>query len=248
LVGAYVLGSLGTYEEVAFSDFDALVILGDEVFHVPDRLAGVARKINEGRAIMFDFDPLQHHGWFVLTESDLSLYPEYYFPMELLRHAKSLFSDQGLKLNIQIQDSSEKIRQTFDDLSHGILKRLTQKHFPQNMYQLKILLSQFMLLPALYVQLRDKKGIFKKFSFESARADFSDGDRSIMVGVSSLRKDWDYRISSFRRLLITKPTPISRFFVRRWAPSIPEEIKKVLTHDFYQRMLVLVTQMRRNLQ
>jgi predicted nucleotidyltransferase len=247
LVGAYVHGSLGTYEEVAFSDFDALVILGDEVFQVPDRFAEVARKINEARGIMFDFDPLQHHGWFVLTESDLNFYPEYYFPMELFRYAKSLFPDKGLKLNIRVQDSSERVRQAFDELSNGVIRLLTKKRFPKNIYQLKILLSQFMLLPALYVQLRDKKGIFKKFSFETARVDFSNEDWSIMVEVSSLRENWSYRISSFRRLLITKPTLISRFLARRVTPPIPGGMKKVLTDDFYQRMGVLVTRMRRNL-
>jgi predicted nucleotidyltransferase len=248
LVGAYVHGSLGTYEEVAFSDFDALVILGDEVFKAPDRLAEVARKINEARGIMFDFDPLQHHGWFVLTESDLNFYPEYYFPVELFRHAKSLFPDKGFTLNIRVQDSSDKIHQAFHDLSHGVKGLLTKRRFPKDMYQLKILLSQFMLLPSMHVQLRDQKGIFKKFSFEAAGVDFSDGDWSIMTEVSSLRKNWYYRISSSRRLLITKPTAISRFLARRWAPSIPGGMKKVLTDDFYQRMLVLVTRMRRNLQ
>jgi len=82
LIGAYVHGSLGTYEEIAYSDFDALVILKNNVFESPSSLAKVAMKLNTARSIMFGFDPLQHHGWFVLTEVDLKYYCNAYFPAD----------------------------------------------------------------------------------------------------------------------------------------------------------------------
>jgi hypothetical protein len=79
LWGGYVHGSLGTYEETAFSDFDALAIIKSDVLESSERLAGAALKLNRALSIMFDFDPLQHHGWFVLTEEDLKsfLSPEF---------------------------------------------------------------------------------------------------------------------------------------------------------------------------
>src|SRR5512137_1313734 len=76
LVGAYLHGSLGTYEEGPFSDFDALVILKNDVLATPERLSRAAHRIYTAQSIMFDFDPLQHHGWVVLSEADLRSYPE----------------------------------------------------------------------------------------------------------------------------------------------------------------------------
>ena len=247
LMGAYVHGSLATGEEIAYSDFDALVILKDEVFESPYRLAKVAKKLSDARSIMFDFDPLQHHGWFVLTEADLKYYPEEYFPLELFRYAKSLFSEKGLELTIHIQNSLAGKRKAFDDLTSSIIKRVAPQDYPKNMYQLKGLLSQIMLLPACYVQVRDKKGIYKKYSFAAARVDFLDEDWSIMNEVSSLRENWSCNMSPLRRWLMTRPQPISRFLAKNYAPGIPGSLKKHLTDDFYMRMKNLITAMQRNL-
>lgn len=248
LVGAYLHGSLGTYEEVPFSDFDALAIIKDEVLKKPDRLARAALRINSAQAIMFDFDPLQHHGWFVLTEADLKSYPEDYFPIELFRHAKSLFPDQGLDLRIWTKDPSENIRQAFNNLVHSVMRLIARNKSYKNMYWLKIFLSQFMLLPTLYVEIRDQKGIYKKFSFEAARADFDVEAWSIMEEVSLLREKWFFEISPFWRRLMTRPTKISRSIVRTYSPAVPEEIKMKLTEDFYRRMSHLVALMQRKIK
>ncbi len=248
LFGAYIHGSLGTYEEIPFSDFDALVIIKDEVFKIPDRLAQVAFKINSAQAIMFDFDPLQHHGWFVLTEAELKSYPEYYFPIELFHHAKSLFPDQGLDLRICAKDPSESIRQAFDNLIYSVIKLITRNKSHKNMYWLKILLSQLMLLPSLYVEIRDQKGIYKKFSFEAAQLDFDVEDWSIMEEVSLIRKKWFFEISPRWRRLMTKPTKISRYLARTYSPAVPKEIKKKLTDDFYRRISHFIALMQRKNQ
>ena len=69
LFDVLVHGSLGTGEEIAYTDFDALVILKDQVFDSPGRLRNVAMKLSRARRFMYEFDPLQHHGWFVLVGS-----------------------------------------------------------------------------------------------------------------------------------------------------------------------------------
>ncbi len=248
LKGAYIHGSLGTYDEIFYSDFDALVILKNQVFETPARLATVAQKLNRARTIMFDFDPLQHHGWFIITEHDLSNYPQYYFPLELFEFAKSLFDDKGLKLTIQYEKSPEKGKKVFDNLSDSIITKLTTKKYPDNMYQLKSLLSQFMLLPAVYVQVRDAKGIYKKFSFSAAEADFAEKEWSVMDEVSAIREKWNYKISYVKRWLITGTSPVSRFLAKKCAPAISPHIKSLLEEDLYQKMLNLVTDMQNRLR
>lgn len=245
LVGAYLHGSLGTYEEVFFSDFDALVIIKDEVFEIPERLAQVAHKIYSAQAIMFDFDPLQHHGWVVLTEADLRFYPEDQFPRELFRYAKSLFPHHGREFNICSQDPSRNVLQGFENLSQSAAKLIARSRSIRNLFELKILLSQFMLLPSLYVEMRDRKGIYKKFSFETARVDFNSADWSIMEDVSSIRDKWFYEISPRWRKLMTKPTRFSRFLARTYSPAVPREMKVILSDVFYQRMSNLIELMRK---
>jgi hypothetical protein len=247
LMGAYIHGSLGTYEEIPYSDFDGLVIIKDEVFESPRRLVKVTKKLSDARSIMFDFDPLQHHGWFVLTEADLKYYPEYYFPLELFVHAKSLFHDKGLKLAVRTQNSSERNRQVFDDLSNSIIKRITGKKYPKNMYQLKGLLSEFMLLPACYVQVRDGKGIYKKFSFDAARIDFHEEDWSIMDEVATLRKNWLSKMSPLRKWMMTRPETIFRLLTKKYAPKIPDTLGNLLTDNFYVRIQHFVKIMQRKL-
>lgn len=247
LAGAYVHGSLGTYEEIAYSDFDALVILKDEVFKAPERLAWTARKLNCARTIMLDFDPLQHHGWFVLTELDLKFYCNAYFSVELFKYAKSLFDDRGLELEIALRESSSETRTAFEKMDNAIIDKIADRRYPTNVYQLKGLLSQFMLLPALYIQAKDGCGIYKKESFAVARSDFDSADWAIMDEVSRIRMNWSYEISALKKRMMCHPHILSRYFARRFGPAIPEKIGCVLTAEFYVRMAKLASLMKKML-
>lgn len=244
LVGAYVHGSLGTYEETAYSDFDALVILKNNVFESSKLLAKVAMKLNTARSIMFDYDPLQHHGWFVLTEVDLKYYCNAYFPIELFKHAKSLFDDMGLELEIALRESGSEARKAFEKMANAIIRNIENRQYPTNVYQLKGLLSQFMLLPALYVQAKHGKGIYKKESFGVARSDFGSADWAIMDEVSEIRAGWSYGISPLQKWLMGHPHVLSRYYAKRFGPQIPEMIGSVLTAEFYSRMKKLAVLMK----
>ena len=248
LIGAYVHGSLGTCEEIAYSDFDALTILKDEVFESPKRLARAAKKLNHARTIMLNFDPLQHHGWFVLTELDLRYYCNAYFPVELFKYAKSLFDDRGLELEIALRESSSETRMAFDKMADSIIRKIENRQYPTNIYQLKGLLSQFMLLPALYLQAKDGCGIYKKESFAVARSDFDSADWAIMDEVSRIRMNWSYEISPLKKRLMCHPHVLSRYFAKNFAPTIPEKIGRVLTAKFYSRMAELASLMKEKLK
>lgn len=170
LVGAYVHGSLGTYDALAYSDFDALVILKNEVFATPGRLAAAAWKLSRAQSIMLNFDPLQHHGWFVLTEAQLSAYPDHVFPVVLFDFAKSLLSERGRRLTLRVEDVPEARQAAFRELSSRIIDSIACRLLPSNIYELKLLLSQFMLLPALYVHARDGRGVYKEAQLRSGPA------------------------------------------------------------------------------
>lgn len=244
LIGAYVHGSLGTYEEIAYSDFDALVVFKGEVFESPRRLVRAVKKLNHARTIMLDFDPLQHHGWFVLTELDLKFYCNAYFPVELFKYSKSLFNDKGLELDISLREDNSEVHEVLWDMASAIIRKIENHYYPTNMYQLKSLLSEFMLLPALYMQAKEGRGIYKKESFDLARVGFDSADWTIMDKASEIRTNWNYEISAFKGWMMSHTYFLSRFFAKRYGPKIPEKIGCVLTSEFYTRMEKLALLMK----
>lgn len=247
LRGAYVHGSLGSGEEVAYSDFDGLVVLKDEVMVSPHRLARVARDLYRARALMYAFDPLQHHGWFVLTELDLGAYCEAYFPAVLFRHARSLLPGPGERLTLARREARAEMDEAFAALVRTVSRRLRGGRPPANLYELKGLLSSFMLLPALYVQARDGAGVWKADSFERARVDFALEAWYCMEVVSAIRRDWHYALSPLRRWALGRPGPLAGRLRRRVAPLIPPDLNARLTPGLYAEMARLTDHMRARL-
>ncbi len=255
LVGAYVHGSIATGEEIAYSDFDALVILKNIPAEDVRRRKIVQQKLHRASRFFYQFDPLQHHGWFVLYEADLQQYPQTYFPVELFAHAKSLLVNEGRSLQIHIPLDGLDYRKPFQDIAASIIQQLTPRpggglpgQIPRNVYQLKSLLSRFMLLPALYVQARDQRGIFKKDSFPEAQQDFSAGEWQIMDTVSEIRQNWHYQLNGLQRRGMCRPGKLSRRFAKYFSPKIPPAIARQLTPAFYEAMHRFTRTMRQRLQ
>jgi len=244
VIGAYVHGSLGTYEEIAYSDFDALVILKSGVFESPARLVKVAERLHRAKTIMYEFDPLQHHGWFVLIEDDLPFYCEAYFPVGLFQYAKSLIENRRQPLSISRRDSLYEINDTFENVANSVVRKIDQNQYPTNIYQLKSLLSEFMLLPALYIQRKTGTGVFKKFCFSEARRDFDPDVWHIMDEASMLRQEWAYNLPHWQRRIASGGNALRNYLVGKWAPTIPHHMKLRLTQNFYARMRHLALQMR----
>ncbi len=239
IFGAYIHGSLATQEEIKYSDMDVLLILNDEAIHSPKRLHKLAQDLQKIQQILFQFDPLQHHGWFVLTKSMLLNYPNTYFPPSLFTYTRSLLGEQGASFDLIISDSSD-FEQPFLQLASHLIQQIEKSKAISNMFYLKSFLSEFMLLPALYVQARDKKGVYKKDSFDLAGADFPQESWQIMNQISQIRKDWNYDINGFQNWLLTSKRPIIRKVARKIAPTIPEHINVQLNPDFYSKARVLI--------
>jgi len=175
----------------------------------------------------------------------LKFYCNAYFPIELFKYAKSLFDDKGLELEISLRKSNYEAHKAFEKMANAIIRKIKNRQYPMNMCQLKSLLSQFMLLPALYIQAKDGGGIYKKESFALARADdFDSADWTILDEVSKIRMNWNYEISALTKRMMCRPHVLSRYFARRFGPAIPEKIGRVLTAEFYSRMEKLASLMK----
>jgi hypothetical protein len=248
LFGAYLHGSLATQEEINYSDFDALVILKDDVFSDINSISRVGLKLNRLQKVMHEFDSLQHHGWFVLTESMLKNYPNSYFPLELFKYSVSLLPEKGTNFDVHHDSSNTDFKSPFWILSNELLKKLNNNYRPKNTFTLKSFLSEFMLLPSFYLQAKNNMAVYKKESFELARKDFSEPDWLVMDLISEIRKEWYYEISSFQKMLLCNRNAVVRKLGRKFAPNIPSSIEIKLTATVYKAMSSLVLSMQDKLK
>ncbi len=244
---ALVHGSVACGDEIPYSDFDGLVILKDESVDCGSTKVPESALLRRTEREMFRYDPLQHHGWFRLRESELARYPEHYLPSEVLNHGRVLWPEQKITLRVQSWIDRDKIRNNFGSLCASVRRPARSGIHPKNMYQLKGLLSQFMLLPAAYLQVRDGQAVFKEKSFQVARVDFAEAVWSIMDTVSEIRRRWMYSIGSFQRWMLTRRAPWHYAFAKRFSPAIPKTLQARLDSGFYQRLAGLAEKMEQQL-
>lgn len=242
LAGACVHGSLADGSHVPYSDFDGLVILRHEALATPDGFRQVCLALRRLQQPMIELDPLQHHGWFVLTEADLSWHCEAYFPAALFRHARWLLPGDG-QVRLRCRDSRAETRAAFTGLAEAVRRKTSRLPPPADMFALKSLLSQFMLLPALYLQCRDGRGVYKRESFDLARRDFSAAEWAPMDEVSAIRRDWHYPLAPWRRALLTRWPAGRRLTTRGCPPPIPADLQARLTPALRAGMARLATAM-----
>jgi hypothetical protein len=248
LVGAYVHGSLGTYEEISYSDFDGFVILKNDVLNHPEKLKKVAKVLIASEKIMFEMDPLQHHGWFLLTETDLNNYPEYYLPHGLFQYSKCLFGEANITVRLKKSGYREECYKSFNQLSDGILTKLNSKIFLTNYYNFKNLLSEFMLLPAIYFQVKTGNGIFKKFSFEKLKNELEE-KYAVMDEISSIRSDWGYKAPFIYKLLRSRKIPlINNIASKYFSGSLPSVLKAKFDEMLILRMKNFVYELKLSLE
>lgn len=244
LMGAYLQGSLATNEQIRYSDFDALIILKDDVLKDAQRIYAVAKKLNHLQKIIQQFDPLQHHGWFILTEQMLLDYPITYYPPVLFEHSKSLLKGQGLSFNIQVPRETD-YETPFMKLAYSLIHKLGQAQQTNNAFIVKSNLSEFMLLPSFYLQAKNGEGIYKKDSFELAAKDFKIKDWEIMNRVSAIRSRWDYVMNPIQRALLCSQKYSIRKVARKFAPTVVSNISEELNTAFYKKMLELTVLMKK---
>jgi len=244
LLGAYVHGSVATSEEIPYSDFDGFIILKNETILDSKKLKRVAQVLSESEKIMFEMDPLQHHGWFILTENDLKNYPEYYLPSAILNFSKCLFGENQISLIVKKTGFKNEYIESFHGMASAIHKKLESKSFLKNYYSFKNLLSQFMLLPSFYIQAKTANGIYKKFSFEKVKTELKE-KYNVMDEISFLRKKWNYHPPYFYRLIKKYPDSILRLLPSKYfSGSLPHDVINKFDDSFIKRMQDFVNNLK----
>ncbi len=224
LADVLIQGSLGTQEEVRYSDFDAVAVLRQDSFRSADTLYEVVSLLRQSRSIMYSMDPLQHHGWFTIPFFVWHQYHESYLPLAALEHAAALGRPFSTQLSICTED---RLRERLVAFCQAIRSEVESRRYLQSWYACKSFLSKLLLLPAMYVQVRDNRGVFKAHSFASAKPDFSPEAWLAIEVATKLRTDWCPPRTGWRRLK-RRPDIIGMVARRRLSGRLPKELKQTM--------------------
>jgi len=226
-----VHGSIATDEVVYYSDFDGLVILRDENFQ--SRI--FKSFIKESMKIIYQFDPLQHHGWFSIKKSDLRAYDQTVFPIELFEQSKVIFPYHEVQLEVKPAPDTD-FKKPLRRLTASLQTKLDRNFYPKNQYQLKSFLSEIMLLPSLYFQATQGHGIFKRDSFKIVAGIVPEDAWSVIETSSYIRDNWG-RLDGVHRKIITISRSINNKFAQRYLmPSIPKNFRILLDEGFFRSL------------
>jgi hypothetical protein len=244
LTQCLIHGSYATNEEIEYSDFDGLIIINKNAFASFDNFRKTIDVIKKSNKLIQTLDPLQHHGWFILLENELNYYDETFLPVEVLNISKSLLVKEKSAIKINLKSNSNFIL-GIDKLSKQLLDKIESRDYPRNYYQIKSLLSEFMMLPTLYYQAKVKKGIYKKYSFEIVKDDFGDA-WNIMDKISLIRCNWsEYFIKN--SVNATHNNYLTRYLFKKYNKKASTNLLSFLSDEFYCEMKALIIQMRSKL-
>jgi hypothetical protein len=239
-----VHGSIATNEVIPYSDFDGLLIVKDEFINSKQL---IAFKRESMKAIQ-SFDPLQHHGWFQIKESDLLDFPESYLPISTLRHSKLIYPKvTNHELYLKFSKDLD-YKKTLVNMLNQFERRENESWRPKNVYQLKSVLSQVMLIPCLYYSSIKNEGIFKRDSFEAVRSNFNEQEWMPIDTATTIRANWNYRMNGLQRLLFNQSNKLVRKIATRFcAPAIPENIQQKLGKEFYENLMLMVEKIKKDI-
>ena len=236
-----VHGSVATDEVIPYSDFDGLLIVKDEYCSSQE-----LRKFKkESFEMILKFDPLQHHGWFLLKMSELKNYPNTYLPLAVLEHSRLIYPlKESIEITITITEEQNYVKNLLAMLEQ-FERRIEMEWKPRNMFQLKSVLSQIMLIPCLYYSALEKEGIFKKYSFSLMQEKFTREEWYCIEVASEIRKDWNYNMNFFQNLLMQRPERIFRKITQKYgAPAIPDGFSSRWDDKFVRSLQLIISKIK----
>ena len=155
-------GSYSTRDYVEnVSDLDMLILVKENTLADPSKLQKLQSICYRSLHWFYQIDPLQHHGYFLLTPFDLEYFPQTYFPTFLYDYSTLVFGSKSAQVTLRSCDTEKK------SILHATLRYLG-KNNPgniNNIHVYKLYFSVLQLLPIAYFQYLGV-GLYKKYSFK----------------------------------------------------------------------------------
>ncbi len=238
-------GSYSTLDyEDNISDLDTLILLNDNTMLNSKKLLNLQEIMFNSFEYFYEIDLLQHHGYFVLTNFDLSYYNETFFPIMLFDYSTSVYQSKET-FEVNLRDNSQEVKNILDSTLNYIEK--TNPSSFDSLMGYKVYFQVIQLIPIAYLQYIGKN-TYKKYSFDLFLKDFPKY-REFFDFIYKLRLNWkqntigDYKLIS---LLLPKR---SIFFLNSKVEKVPMELKNKLGDEQYKKILILlVSDIRKKLQ
>jgi len=206
----FVIGSMATMDyKKGWSDLDTFMVVKDSVVKDPEQLHRLRQiAFDAWSNIFLKITPLQHHGFIVITESDLDDYTSKFMPPAVFDSALSLLdgSEEYIKFNTSFEDRTSivtglnsRINVYEDAIKTGVFKhhpkdgKYLKAHFmdsDDSMYQLFCFLGYIMMIPSLYMT-GIGESCYKRDSFKLAKCAFSHSSWSLIEKASYIRSEWE---------------------------------------------------------
>lgn len=228
-------GSLSTLDYVkGWSDLDTLVVVKSSTLLAPEHVLNLRKRLIEAEKFLTRLDPLQHHGFIICTELDLTRYSNHCIPISVWSNATSLLGSKKAFISFKPYPSlskevfHSKVKMFRAAYEKGVLEhhkkdgRYLKESFADRytMYQLKYFLSSVMMLPALFLD-ADGRPCYKKESFQLVK-EKSSIDWELVEKATVIRNRWS-ELESYP-------------FTGNWVPDwIVEELGK----DYFKRSFTL---------
>ncbi|MHC4549332.1 MAG: nucleotidyltransferase family protein [Planctomycetota bacterium] len=192
----FLHGSFASLDFTGYSDLDTFVLVPRTCAVDPAGLQECRRGLVRTMRALKEFDPLQHHGHFVLTEIDLRGYPDPLFPDVILERTIAL-APRTRYLRARSLPAPALAAARFGRLAEGYLANDLGRGLG-NAYRLKSALSVFMLLPALWWQARGRP-IDKREALEEVYRMLSPPAVGAFRRAAEIRAVWRYREPTWNR-------------------------------------------------
>ncbi|MEO0146231.1 MAG: nucleotidyltransferase domain-containing protein [candidate division WOR-3 bacterium] len=231
-----LMGSLADNTSTGYSDVDLAYILQDEEFATS--APKIRRALREVARIILSFDHLQHHGVFVIPEGMAvarSPLPPSAFHGAVVLQGKNEVAIGGWEGSYKA--NLEPIVNKCVALAHNPAQR------PRNLYGIKLLLSQLMLLPSLFLSAKSKD-VPKSESFALVKEMLPEA-RAPLDLATEIRASWKRPDSrAFKMGLALSRSPWDFAFALRRFFRPTRRLLDALDEEFYQGVGQMARRMR----
>lgn len=244
---AIVHGSVATKEIVAYSDYDAVLVIEPGKIASAEELFSLRKIIRETNELMRQQDALQHHGWQVILVPQFNEYPDDQFPIIALQSGAVLYPQSSYTLAFKFSLAKQQYKSGFNRLADSIEKKISSGSYLSSFYAFKNLISEFLLLPAVYIQAKTNVGVEKKDSFQLIHETYQHINWQFLDEVSALRSAWtqpEAHADAEAKAARFKGIPLLE---NNYRTRLPERYKTWLTDERKRALAALLTVLREDI-
>lgn len=242
-VWIYIHGSWGDGSNIAFSDFDDLIIYSENKYSDNSNERKFRAWLNKVDMRFCRLDPLQHHGHWILSQEQLLALDESYMPIKVLDGALCIRGPESVHANICKTKTYYGIKRNLLGTVTGIEQLFSEYQDGRiNLYRMKCLVGSVLLTPAYMFQINGMR-VSKKWAIEHAGQVLAGESLDLLHTCELIRKTWSKALSGWRYCLF-KYSPFLfmnphayRVFAKIFAPRFQKDLFPILRLSMVQTFL-----------